>query len=171
MLVYQRVHGFLYFGWLAGFLPSTVPHVTILWKSCKQAWRNPRPRCLSLPHDFSRAGTWTTGSGKKVPQNYMGSAWDAVLDPRQADVRNGKKFFPVTKWSSNTHLVGVELWRGSIFWANCFSECFSSLGLHSGILDCRWGIFLHLQQNCCWQDVGFVQHLVSSLVFQSYHCE
>ena len=29
-----------------------------------------------------------------MPQNYMGSAWDAVLDPRQADVRNGKKFFP-----------------------------------------------------------------------------
>ena len=39
--------------------------------------------------------------GKKVPQNYMGSAWDAVLDPRQvADVRgffDGKKLFSVTK--------------------------------------------------------------------------
>ena len=36
--IFGNIHmAFYIFGGIAGFLPSTVPHVTILWKSCKQA--------------------------------------------------------------------------------------------------------------------------------------
>ena len=132
------LHGFLYPRWLAGFLNHQQYLMSLSFGNPASSLQQPQN------WDVNPVATWLlpcwvgtpprVSVGKKVPQNYLGSAWDAVLDPRQADVRMTGMGRSLSHQMNTTHMFLEWKFLGQTV---CECEKFRA----SRILDCRWGIF------------------------------